>query len=71
MFELTSSPSAANQFQDFEIVLAHCTKKIGNKDYAQAVAYGRQSGYLNAENKLTVSGRAFAQFAQFDFEIAA
>ena len=71
MFELTSSPSAANQFQDFEIILAHCIRKIGNNDYTKAVAYGRESGYLNAENKLTVSGRAFAQFAQFDLETAA
>ena len=71
MFELTSSPSAINEFQDFETILAHCQKKIGNDDYSQAVAYGRKSGYLNAENKLTVSGRAFANFAQFDMETAA
>ena len=71
MFELTSSLSAADEFQGFETVLAHCVKKVGNNDYSQAVAYGRKSGYLNAENKLTVSGRAFAQFAQFDLETAA
>ena len=52
-------------------LLAHCLKKIGNDDYSQAVAYGRKSGYLNAENRLTVSGRAFANFAQFDLETAA
>ena len=71
MFELSSSPSATNEFQDLEKILAHCLKKIGNNDYSQAVACGRKSGYLNAENKLTVSGRAFANFAQFDLETAA
>ena len=71
MFDLTSSPSAQSQFSHFETVLAHCMKKVGKEDYSAAMNYGRNSGYFTANNLLTTSGMALAQFTQFDMQDAA
>ena len=79
MFDLAGDHQSLSDLTDYELVLSHCFEKIGainpkwqhSEVFKAALQYGRQSGYFNSQNLLTSFGRAFAQFAQFDFETAA
>ena len=79
MFDLAGDHQSLSDLTDYELVLSHCFEKIGainpkwqhSEVFKAALQYGRQSGYFNSQNLLTSVGRAFAQFAQFDFETAA
>ncbi len=49
-----------------EAVIRYCLTQTKNTDRAQAMVYGRLSGYFDEDNKLTLSGQYLAKFLQLD-----
>ncbi len=79
MKTLADDTASQDQITPYELILNHCFKKLGVNNqrwhhaaaFSAAIDYARKSGYLNANNELTLLGKDFAALQSIEISEAA